>query len=159
MEKITGFVEHIVFQNTDNGYTVLELSGEEGEIILVGMMKGIAQGESIDAEGDYIEHPVYGRQFKVSSYRAVTPKDAAGMERYLASGAIKGVGAALAARIVKAFGTDTFRIIEEEPIRLVEVKGISDRIAREIAAQMEEKRDLREAVSYTHLTLPTILRV
>lgn len=145
MEKITGFVEHIVFQNTDNGYTVLELSGEEGEIILVGMMKGITQGENIDAEGDYIEHPVYGRQFKVSSYRAVTPKDAAGMERYLASGAIKGVGAALAARIVKAFGTDTFRIIEEEPIRLVEVKGISDRIAREIAAQMEEKRDLREA--------------
>ena len=145
MEKITGFVEHIVFQNTDNGYTVLELSGEEGEIILVGMMKGITQGESIDAEGDYIEHPVYGRQFKVSSYRAVTPKDAAGMERYLASGAIKGVGAALAARIVKTFGTDTFRIIEEEPIRLVEVKGISDRIAREIAAQMEEKRDLREA--------------
>lgn len=134
-----------MFQNTDNGYTVLELSGEEGEIILVGMMKGITQGESIDAEGDYIEHPVYGRQFKVSSYRAVTPKDAAGMERYLASGAIKGVGAALAARIVKAFGTDTFRIIEEEPIRLVEVKGISDRIAREIAAQMEEKRDLREA--------------
>lgn len=127
-----------MFQNTDNGYTVLELSGEEGEIILVGMMKGITQGESIDAEGDYIEHPVYGRQFKVSSYRAVTPKDAAGMERYLASGAIKGVGAALAARIVKAFGTDTFRIIEEEPIRLVEVKGISDRIAREIAAQMEE---------------------
>lgn len=138
-------MEHIVFQNTDNGYTVLELSGEEGEIILVGMMKGITQGESIDAEGDYIEHPVYGRQFKVSSYRAVTPKDAAGMERYLASGAIKGVGAALAARIVKTFGTDTFRIIEEEPIRLVEVKGISDRIAREIAAQMEEKRDLREA--------------
>ena len=111
----------------------------------MGMMKGITQGESIDAEGDYIEHPVYGRQFKVSSYRAVTPKDAAGMERYLASGAIKGVGAALAARIVKTFGTDTFRIIEEEPIRLVEVKGISDRIAREIAAQMEEKRDLREA--------------
>lgn len=145
MEKITGFVEHIVFQNAENGYTVLELSGDEGEMVLVGMMKGITQGESIQAEGDYTEHPVYGRQFKVTAYRTVTPKDAAGMERYLASGAIKGIGAALASRIVKKFGADTFRIMEEEPIRLVEVKGISDRMAREIASQMEEKRDLREA--------------
>ena len=145
MEKITGFVEHIVFQNAENGYTVLELSGDEGETVLVGMMKGITQGESIQAEGDYTEHPVYGRQFKVTAYRTVTPKDAAGMERYLASGAIKGIGAALASRIVKKFGADTFRIMEEEPIRLVEVKGISDRMAREIASQMEEKRDLREA--------------
>ena len=145
MEKITGFVEHIVFQNAENGYTVLELSGDEGETVLVGMMKGITQGESIQAEGDYTEHPVYGRQFKVTAYRTVTPKDAAGMERYLASGAIKGIGAALASRLVKKFGADTFRIMEEEPIRLVEVKGISDRMAREIASQMEEKRDLREA--------------
>lgn len=148
METIKGFVDHIIFQNADNGYTVLSLSGEEGENILVGMMKGISQGDSIQAEGDFIEHPVYGGQFKVVTYKAVMPEDAASMERYLASGAIKGVGAALAARIVKKFGEDTFRIMEEEPERLVEIKGISERIAREISAQMEEKKDMREAFLY-----------
>lgn len=145
MENITGYIDHIIYQNADNGYTVLQLAGGEEEIILVGMLKGVTQGESIRATGDYVEHPVYGNQFKVVSYESVTPEDAAGMERYLASGAIKGVGAALAARIVKKFGTDTFRIMEEEPIRLVEVKGISERIAREISAQVQEKKDLREA--------------
>ncbi len=145
MENITGYIDHIIYQNADNGYTVLQLAGGEEEIILVGMLKGVTQGESIRATGDYVEHPVYGNQFKVVSYESVPPEDAAGMERYLASGAIKGVGAALAARIVKKFGTDTFRIMEEEPIRLVEVKGISDRIAREISAQVQEKKDLREA--------------
>lgn len=148
METIKGFVDHIIFQNTDNGYTVLELSTEDGECILVGMMQGITQGDTIEAEGGFIEHPVYGSQFKVSAFRTVTPEDAAGIERYLASGAIRGVGAALAARIVKKFGSDTFRIIEEEPERLVEVKGISERIARDISAQMEEKRDVREAFIY-----------
>ena len=148
MEKITGFVERIVYRNAENGYTVLALSTDGEETFLVGSMRELTQGESIEAEGDYTEHPVYGRQFKVSTYRTVTPKDAAGMERYLASGAIRGIGAALAARIVKTFGTDTFRIMEEEPIRLVEVKGISDRMARDIAAQMEEKKDLRDAFLY-----------
>lgn len=145
METIKGFVEHIIFQNADNGYTVLSLSCDEGENILVGMMKGISQGDCIQAEGDFIEHPVYGEQFKVTAFQTMIPEDAVGMERYLASGAIKGVGAALAARIVKRFGKDTFRIMEEEPERLAEVKGISERIAREISAQMEEKKDMREA--------------
>lgn len=148
METIKGFVDHIIFQNADNGYTVLSLSTEEGEGILVGMMKGISQGDSIQAEGDYIEHPVYGEQFKVSTFKTVMPEDAASMERYLASGAIKGIGSALAARIVKKFGNDTFRIMEEEPERLSEIKGISERIAREISAQMEEKKDMREAFLY-----------
>lgn len=148
METIKGFVDHIIFQNADNGYTVLSLSAEDGETILVGMLKGAAQGDSIQAEGDYIDHPVYGVQFKVVSFQTVLPEDAAGMERYLASGAIRGVGAALAARIVKKFGADTFRIIEEEPERLAEIKGISERIAREISGQMEEKKDMREAFIY-----------
>lgn len=148
METIKGFVDHIIFQNEDNGYAVLSLSAEDGETILVGMLKGVAQGDSIQAEGDYIDHPVYGVQFKVVSFQTTLPEDAAGMERYLASGAIRGVGAALAARIVKKFGADTFRIIEEEPERLVEIKGISERIAREISGQMEEKKDMREAFIY-----------
>ncbi len=148
METIKGFVDHIIFQNADNGYTVLELVGEESEIILVGMMKGLTQGETIEAQGDYIEHPVYGVQFKVQTFKAVMPEDVASIERYLASGAIKGIGAALAARIVKKFGEDTFRIMEEEPERLVEIKGISERIAREISAQMDERKDMREAFLY-----------
>ncbi len=148
METISGYVEHIIFQNQENGYTVMNLVVDEEEITCVGMFKGLTQGETINAEGEYIEHPVYGSQFKASSYRTVAPKDSVSMERYLGSGAVKGVGAALAARIVKKFGDDTFRIIEEEPERLSEVKGISDRKAREIAVQMEEKKDLREALVY-----------
>lgn len=148
METISGYVEHIVFQNSENGYTVMNLMAGEEEITCVGMCRGLTQGENIEAQGDYIEHPVYGRQFKLSYFQVVAPKDSVSMERYLGSGAIKGVGAALAARIVKKFGDDTFRIIEEEPERLAEIKGISERKAQEIAVQMEEKKDLREALVY-----------
>lgn len=148
METINGYVEHIIFQNKDNGYTVMNLMADGEECTCVGMCKGLSEGENIAAEGDYVEHPVYGKQFKIISYKTVAPKDSVSMERYLGSGAVKGVGAALAARIVKKFGDDTFRIIEEEPERLAEVKGISERKAREIAVQMEEKKDLREALVF-----------
>ena len=148
MDNITGYVDHIVYQNSDNGYTVMALVAEGEEVTCVGMCKGLGQGENISAEGEYIEHPVYGRQFEIQTYETVAPTDRAGMERYLGSGAIRGVGEALAARIVKKFGDDTFRIIEEEPERLAEVKGISERKAQEIAVQMEEKKDLREALVY-----------
>lgn len=148
METISGYVEHIIFQNTDNGYTVMNLVSEGEEVTCVGMCRGLGQGENITAQGDYVDHPVYGRQFRLSSFQVTVPQDRVSMERYLGSGAVKGVGAALAARIVKKFGDDTFRIIEEEPERLSEVKGISERKAREIAVQMEEKRDLRDAMVY-----------
>ena len=113
MDNITGYVDHIVYQNSDNGYTVMALVAEGEEVTCVGMCKGLGQGENISAEGEYIEHPVYGRQFKIQTYETVAPTDRAGMERYLGSGAIRGVGEALAARIVKKFGDDTFRIIED----------------------------------------------
>lgn len=148
METINGYVDHIIFQNRENGYTVMSLIADGEEITCVGMCRGLSQGENIAGQGDYVEHPVYGMQFKLSSYSVVMPGDSAGMERYLGSGAVKGVGAALAARIVKKFGEDTFRIIEEEPERLAEVKGISERKAQEIAIQMEEKKDLRDAMVY-----------
>lgn len=148
METVNGYVEHIIFQNNDNGYTVMNLVADGDEVICVGICKGLAQGENITAQGEYVEHPSYGVQFKLSSYRIVVPEDGAGMERYLGSGAVKGVGPALASRIVKKFGDDTFRIIEEEPERLTEIRGISERKAREIAVQMEEKRELRDAVIY-----------
>ena len=148
MNTINGYIDHIIYQNAENGYTVLELTAEGEDIICVGTCPGLGQGETVELEGDYIEHQVYGRQFKFTTCRITVPQDAAGMERYLASGAIKGIGLSLAARIVKQFGSDTFRIIEEEPERLAEVKGISVRKAQEIAAQMEEKRDLRDAMIF-----------
>ena len=147
METVSGYVEHIIFQNTDNGYTVMNLMADGEEVICVGFCRGLAQGENITAQGEYVDHPSYGVQFKLSSYRVVVPEDGAGMERYLGSGAIKGIGPALASRIVKKFG-DTFRVIEEEPERLTEIRGSSERKAREIAVQMEEKRDLRDAMVY-----------
>ena len=148
METIKGFIEHIIYRNADNGYTVLNLVSDEEEITCVGFFKTMDQGEIIEAEGNYTSHPVYGEQFKIERYQIVPPEDVVSIERYLGSGAIKGVGAALAARIVKRFGTDTYRIIEEEPERLAEVKGISERGAREIAAAVYEKRDAREAMTF-----------
>lgn len=148
MEKIRGCIEHIIYRNADNGYTVCELISEGESITCVGTFQTIDNGETIEAEGDYTAHPVYGEQFKIVQYRIVEPDDAVSMERYLGSGAIKGVGEALAARIVKKFGGDTFRIIEEEPERLAEVKGISERKAQEIAIQVYEKKDAREAMTF-----------
>lgn len=148
MEEIKGYVEHIIYQNADNGYTVLNLVSEGEEITCVGFLKNVGQGETVKAKGEYVSHPVYGDQFKINSFEAVPPEDKESMERYLGSGALKGVGPALAARIVKRFGDDTFRVIEEEPECLVQIKGISERKAREISAQMEEKKELREAMVY-----------
>ena len=149
METITGFVEHIVYRNEENGYTVLNLaSNEEDEVTCVGVFQMISEGESLELTGEYTVHPSYGSQFKVQQYSIKAPEDIASIERYLGSGAIKGVGAALAARIVRKFKEDTFRIIEEEPERLAEIKGISERKAQEIAQQTEEKRELRQAMIF-----------
>ncbi len=148
MEKIKGFIERIIYRNAGNGYTVLNLISGEDDITCVGFFRTMDQGETIEAEGSYTTHPVYGEQFKIERYQIVPPGDEASIERYLASGAVKGVGAALAARIVKRFGADTYRIIEEEPERLAEVKGISDSKARQIAAEVYEKRDAREAMTF-----------
>lgn len=149
METITGFVEHIVYRNEENGYTVLNLaSNEEDEVTCVGVFQMISEGESLELTGEYTVHPSYGPQFKVQQYSIKAPEDIASIERYLGSGAIKGVGAALAARIVRKFKEDTFRIIEEEPERLAEIKGISERKAQEIAQQTEEKRELRQAMIF-----------
>ena len=145
METIKGYVDHIIYQNKDNGYAVLSMNVDDEEEICVGIFRGVDNGENLEITGEYVEHPSYGFQFKASSFRVVEPDDLLSMERYLGSGAIKGVGEALAKRIVKKFGKDTFRVIEEEPERLVEVKGISERIAQQITDQMIEKREIREA--------------
>ena len=148
METIQGYVDHIIYRNAENGYTVLVLVCEEEEITCVGIFSDIVEGENIEAKGEFTEHPVYGNQFKVSSFEEKAPEDEIAIERYLGSGAIKGIGLALAARIVRRFKKDTFRIIEEEPERLAEVKGISERKAMEIADQVNAKKDLRQAMIF-----------
>ena len=147
-EMINGYVDHIIYRNADNGYTVLVMICDEEEVTCVGTFSDIAEGENIEAHGSYTDHPTYGRQFAVKSFEEKAPKDEMAIERYLGSGAIKGVGIALAARIVRRFKRDTFRIIEEEPERLAEVKGISERKAMEIADQVNAKRDLRQAMIF-----------
>ena len=149
-ETVTGYIDHVIFRNEDNGYTIMVLKGmeEERELTCVGTFPAITQGAAIEASGNYTTHPVYGKQFQIASYVEKMPEDALAMERYLGSGAIKGIGAALAARIVRRFGDDTMRIVEEEPERLAEIKGISEKKAMEIAEQMTEKADMRRAMIF-----------
>ena len=148
MEKVTGYIDSFIFRNEENGYCVLSLVTDDGELTCVGTLQGVTEGMNVEFSGNFTEHPSYGRQFKAESYEEKEPEDEFAIERYLGSGAVKGVGAALAARIVRKFGRDTFRIIEEEPERLAEIKGISERKAQEIAAQAEEKREMRQAMIF-----------
>ena len=148
MATVCGYIERIKFRNEENGYSILSLAAEDDEYVLVGTFPFISEGDYIEAVGQTVEHPVYGDQIRVESYEMKTPEDTLSMERYLGSGAIRGVGAALAARIVKRFKADTFRIIEEEPERLSEVKGISEKLAMSIAGQMEEKKEMRQAMMF-----------
>ena len=145
-ESITGYIDHIIFRNEDNGYTVMVLKGvsEEDELTCVGSFPVVTQGASVELEGNFTQHPVYGKQFQAVRLTEKMPEDALAMERYLGSGAIKGIGAALAGRIVRHFGDDTFQIVENEPERLSEVKGISEKKAREIAMQIAEKSAMKE---------------
>lgn len=147
-EEMEGYVSKIVFHNDENGYTVLSLLVDEEEMTCVGSFPFVSEGEYLAVFGSYTDHPIYGVQFLVESYDMKEPKDLFSVERYLGSGAIKGIGAALAKRIVKKFKENTFRIIEEEPERLAEIKGISERMARDISVQFEEKRDMRSAMLF-----------
>ena len=148
MATVNGYVEKIKFRNEENGYSILSVNSDGEEYVLVGTFPYISEGDFIEASGRSVEHPVYGDQIQVETYELKAPEDSASMERYLGSGAVKGVGTALAARIVRRFKADTFRIIEEEPERLAEVKGISEKMAMLISEQMEAKKDLRQAMMF-----------
>ncbi|MBR5337145.1 MAG: ATP-dependent RecD-like DNA helicase [Lachnospiraceae bacterium] len=146
--SIRGYVETIVFRNEENGYTVLRLSDDEKKSSVVGFFHYVNPGQYIEAWGHYSEHPVYGSQFNAERYEIKTPADVEGFKRYLGSGIIKGIGPALASRIVDEFGEDTFRIIEEEPECLAKVKGISHKKAQEIGVLFEEEKDMRDAMVF-----------
>lgn len=148
MAHLEGYVSHIRFHNEENGYTVLELETTHGDEILVGTFHYINEGEYLSVEAEFTEHPAHGPQYQVTSYQVKEPEDKEAMERYLGSGAVRGIGPALAARIVKKFKGDTFRIIEEEPERLAEVKGISLQKAMNFAVQFQEKQEMRHAMMF-----------
>ncbi|MCR5467463.1 MAG: ATP-dependent RecD-like DNA helicase [Lachnospiraceae bacterium] len=148
MTELKGYIDHIIYKNDDNGYAVFVVVCDEEEITCVGTVPGITDGMNVEIKGEYVEHPSYGTQIKISNLKECEPEDEIAIERYLGSGAIKGIGLAMANRIVRHFKKDTFRIIEEEPERLVEIKGISEKKARDIAAQVCEKRELRSAIIF-----------
>ncbi len=149
MPQLSGYIDHIIFRNENNGYTVLGLEDDKGEITtLTGSFGTIDAGQYIQVEGEFTRHPEYGDQFNVKTYEIREPEGVAAIERYLASGTIKGIGPALAHRLTSAFGEDTFRVMEEEPERLASVKGISERTARFIGEQVSEKKDMRRAMMY-----------
>ena len=148
MATESGYVEKIKYRNEENGYSILSVNSDGLDYVLVGTFPYISEGDFIEASGRDVEHPIYGDQIQVESYELKAPEDTASMERYLGSGAIRGVGTALAARIVRRFKADTFRIIEEEPERLAEVKGISEKMAQAISEQMESKKEMRQAMMF-----------
>ena len=150
MATITGFIEKIKFRNEENGYTIMTVTDQSDgdEVVMVGVLSYAAEGDMIQASGHMTEHPVYGEQLQIESYELKNPEDAASMERYLGSGAIKGIGVAMAARIVRRFKADTFRIMEEEPERLSEIKGISEKMAMAIAEQVQDKKEMRQAMMF-----------
>ena len=147
-ETINGFVEKVVYRNNENGYTVVNISVEGDDVVCTGYFSDITEGDQIIAEGSFVEHKQYGIQFTVASYEIKEPETSVAMEKYLGSGIIKGVGPALSAKIVKKFGDETFNIIEREPERLAEIKGITEKKAIEIGSQFEEKKEFRNAMIF-----------
>ena len=154
MKEAEGYVDRITFRNEENGYTVLYLAnpspdeGEDSEVCCVGCFSFVSEGEYLVVQGKEVIHKSYGPQIQVESYKEKRPDSEIAVERYLGSGAIKGIGPALAARIVRKFAANTFNIIEKEPERLAEVKGISLKMAVSIAGQFLEKRQMRQAMIF-----------
>ena len=148
MEVYKGYVDHFIYKNEENGYGVMVFISEGEEITCVGTFHDVDTGDTLEVSGEIVNHPVYGQQLKVLNHKISVPDDAESIERYLGSGAIKGIGETMARRIVKKFGADTFRIIEDEPERLAEIKGISEKKARDIALQLVEKREMRQAMVF-----------
>ncbi len=153
---IRGFVDHIVYHNEENGYTVFLFFPDAGElsddfsdgITCTGSFAELLPGESLELSGQVVNDPTYGTQFRCDTYEFIKPSTATEIERYLSGGAVKGIGKTLAKRIVKKFGDDTFRIMESEPERLSEISGISMRMAQQFAIEVMEHREIRDACVY-----------
>lgn len=145
---LSGTVEEIIFQNKDNGYTVFSIQSEEEEVVCVGTMSQLHSGESVKLTGSWVVHPMYGRQFQVHLFEKSIPTTEEGIERYLASGVIRGIGPKTARKIVKKFGEATFYVIEEKPDRLAEIKGITYEKALNISNVFREQHALRQTMIF-----------
>ena len=141
-----GYIEKIIIRNETDGYTVMVVETTGGEETMVGKLAAVNEGMYIQAEGDYVNHRIYGLQFQIKEYELSHPVDLDGIERYLSSGLVKGVGPATAKRIVERFKEDTLRILAEEPERLQEISRITLKKAREIGEAYRANREYEDAV-------------
>lgn len=146
--EIKGELREIIFQNDVNGYTIGILYTSEEDLTVVGYLPFIAIGDYLKLQGEYVEHPEYGRQFKIKSFDKIMPETAESLERYLSNGMIKGVGPAIAKRIVNKFGEETMHVLKFEPKKLAEVKGITKEKAIEISDQFNENWELWQIVGF-----------
>jgi exodeoxyribonuclease V alpha subunit len=148
MASVEGIVESIIYRNDSNGYTVCDIDCDEKLVTAVGYMPFVNEGETVRAFGIWTSHPEYGLQFKVEGYEKIMPRTVENIEKYLASGVIKGIGPVTAKKIVEKFGEDSLNIIQYNPERLAEIKGIGIARAREIGAIFEEQRELTNVVLF-----------
>ncbi len=149
LSEIEGTVEHIVFQNEENGYTVCELVLSDDDLVTaVGQMPFLGVGESIKALGSWTTHPSFGRQFKVEYFEKQLPATESAIKKYLASGAIKGIGVVLAERIVNKFGSDSFDVIENHPEWLTDISGITKKKAEKISERFKETFGVRSVMMF-----------
>lgn len=148
MDEVQGTIYEVVFRNEQNGYTVLELEQDKELLTLVGYFSFLNIGETIKAYGKWVQHPDYGNQFKVETYTAVTPATVNGIEKYLASGLIQGIGPHTARKLVERFGLDTLDIIQYNPDRLTEVEGIGPKKAEKIFEAFQEQKELKDIMMF-----------
>ena len=146
MERIEGMISDIVFKNEDNGYTIAHLANSDNEVVIVGCMPTLSVGESIEVEGKWINHKIYGTQFEVNKFMPVTPTSLEGIYVYLSSGMIHGIGEKMAKRIVDKFGVNTLDVIQNAPERLKEIEGIGSKKINQIVKSYEENRELRNII-------------
>ena len=148
MELIAGTVEEIIYNNDSNGYTVGIIETEDDVVTFTGLFSSISLGEQIEVEGDWKEHPRYGKQFEVKSYKIIMPDSIEGIKKYLASGLIKGVGDATASKIVEEFGENTFNILQYHPEEIMKVEGIGEKKAEKIVDSFREQLEIKEIMLY-----------
>lgn len=148
MVTITGSIEDVVYYNSDNGYSVLALNCQDELITVVGTFPELAVGEDVEVTGEFTHHPRFGEQLKAVSFRRIMPVDVLGIERYLASGLIKGIGSHFAGLIVRKFGTQTLEIIDKQPQRLLEVPGVGEHKIRQIVESWREQKNIYEVMTF-----------
>lgn len=146
--EIKGQISEIIYQNEINSYTIAEFETEEELTVIVGYLPFINKGDSLKLVGNFINHPDYGRQFKIQTFEKIMPETLEALEKYLSGGIIKGVGPATAKRIVDKFGEETIPVLKFEPGRLAHIRGISLNKAQEISDEFNEKWDLWQIVGF-----------